>query len=240
MKCSCPADDDGFVHAFSQAENLKIEQKMKRTPFILSIAALGAVVALSVASCTGKGAGTGNNKENDTTAVSAKPGSIVYFNLDKVLNDYDMANDLRSVVEAKVQGMSDEVNRRGTKLQNDVNDFQNKLNKGLLTRTVAETQGQKLEQRRNEFNEFANQKNQEAAEEQQVMLNNILDAIKQFIDSYTKENSYAMVLATQGDILPMPVVAADSSLDVTADVIAKLNSEYVKNKAKGTDKKSED
>ena len=41
-----------------------------------------------------------------------------------------------------------------------------------------------------------------------------------------------MVIATQGDILPAPVAAADSSLDVTDDIIVKLNDEYVKTKSK--------
>ena len=79
-----------------------------------------------------------------------------------------------------------------------------------------------------------NQKQQEIAEEQQVMMNNIGDAIKQFLDRYAVENGYAMVISTSGDILPSPVAAADSSLDVTEDIITKLNEEYVKSKSKST------
>ena len=98
----------------------------------------------------------------------------------------------------------------------------------LMTRA----QGQKLEEQRNAFNEYANQKNQEIAEEQQVMMNNIGDAIKKFLDKYAAEKGYAMILATQGDILPAPVAAGDSTLDVTEDIIARLNSEYVATKSK--------
>lgn len=203
---------------------------MKNTSLILSIISLVAVIALGIISFTGKGsASEANSGEN---APAAGSGAIVYFNLDRVLNEYDMANDLRSVVESKAQGIQEEVNRRGNKLQNDVNSFQEKINKGLITRSVAEVQGQKLEQQRNDFNNFANQKNQEIAEEQQVMMNNIGDAIKTFLDKYASDNSYAMVIATQGDILPAPVAAADSSLDVTDDIIVKLNDEYVKTKSK--------
>ncbi len=43
-----------------------------------------------------------------------------------------------------------------------------------------------------------------------------------------------MVISTSGDILPAPVAAADSSLDVTEDIITKLNEEYVKSKSKST------
>ena len=203
---------------------------MKNTSLILSIISLVAVIALGIISFTGKG--SASEAKSGENAPAAGSGAIVYFNLDRVLNEYDMANDLRSVVESKAQGIQEEVNRRGNKLQNDVNSFQEKINKGLLTRSVAEVQGQKLEQQRNDFNNFANQKNQEIAEEQQVMMNNIGDAIKTFLDKYASDNSYAMVIATQGDILPAPVAAADSSLDVTDDIIVKLNDEYVKTKSK--------
>ena len=203
---------------------------MKNTSLILSIISLVAVIALGIISFTGKG--SASEAKSGENAPAAGSGAIVYFNLDRVLNEYDMANDLRSVVESKAQGIQEEVNRRGNKLQNDVNSFQEKINKGLITRSVAEVQGQKLEQQRNDFNNFANQKNQEIAEEQQVMMNNIGDAIKTFLDKYASDNSYAMVIATQGDILPAPVAAADSSLEVTDDIIVKLNDEYVKTKSK--------
>ena len=203
---------------------------MKNTPLILSIISLVAVIALGIISFTGKG--SASEAKSGENAPAAGSGAIVYFNLDRVLNEYDMANDLRSVVESKAQGIQEEVNRRGNKLQNDVNSFQEKINKGLITRSVAEVQGQKLEQQRNDFNNFANQKTQEIAEDQQVMMNNIGDALKTFLDKYASDNSYAMVIATQGDILPAPVAAADSSLDVTDDIIVKLNDEYVKTKSK--------
>lgn len=204
---------------------------MKNTPLILSTIALVAVAVLGIITFTGKKASDNGAAETEEGAAASK-GEIVYFNLDAVINGYDMANDLRSVVETKAQNISDEINRRGNKLQNDVNAFQEKINKGLITRSVAEVQGQKLEQQRNAFNEYANQKNQEIAEEQQVMMNNIGDAIKKFLDKYAIEKGYAMILATQGDILPAPVAAGDSSLDITEDIIARLNSEYVETKSK--------
>ena len=209
---------------------------MKNTPLILSVIALVAVAVLGVVTLSGKKSDTGS-ADGTVSAAAAERGAIVYFNLDRVLSDYDMANDLRSVVESKAQGIQEEVNRRGNSLQKDVNDFQDKINKGLLTRSVAEAQGQKLEQKRNDFNDFANQKNQEIAEEQQVMMNNIGDAIKQFLDRYAADNHYSMVIATSGDILPSPVAAADSTLDVTDDIITKLNDEYVKSKSKSASKK---
>lgn len=194
----------------------------------LSIAALAAVLTLGLTGC--KNADNPTAEGDSATEASAPKGAIVYFNLDRVLSEYDMANDLRSVVETKVQGISDEINRRGTKLQNDANTFQQKIDKGLLTRSVAEVQSQQLQQRQSEFQNYYNSKQQEVAEEQQVMLNQIGDAIKTFLDKFRAEKGYAMIISNQGDILPSPVAAGDSLLDVTDEILKGLNAEYVATK----------
>lgn len=206
---------------------------MKNTPLVLSVIALVAVIALGVIQLLGNG-------EKKTTVPTAsgseavlESGAIVYFNLDRVIQEYDMANELRSAMETKVQGIQQEVNRRGNKLQSDVNDFQNKVNKGLMTQSTAQVQGENLQRRQNEFNNYASQKQQEIAEEQQVVLNQIGDAIKQFLDKFNADKRYGMIISTTGDILPSPVAAADPSLDITDEILAGLNDEYVKNKAKG-------
>ena len=199
---------------------------MKKTAIILAAAG---IIALSAASCnTPAGQASGTAVADSTIA----PGSIVYFNLDRVLAEYDMANDLRSVVEAKVNSIQEEVNRRGSKLDKDAKSFQDKVNKGLLTQSTAEAQYSKLQEQQNSFQTYAGQKQQEIAEEQQVMMNQIADAIKTFVDEYNAEKGYGMILATQGEILPLPVVTGSNALDITDSLLEGLNAAYVKEKGK--------
>ena len=207
---------------------------MKQTPLILSIIALVAVAALGIIQLTSDG---GKKKAAPGEAVEtvAKEGSIVWFDLDRVLNEYDMANDLRSTVETKIQSIQEEVNRRGNKLQSDLNKYNSDLNKGVLVRSVAEQRAQKLQEQQNSFNTYAAQKEQEIAEEQQVMMNQLADAIKTFIDKFNEEHKYAMIVATQGNILPLPVTAGDPDLDITDALLEGLNADYVKNRGKGED-----
>ena len=199
----------------------------KMTLGIIATLGAAALLSMTVSSCNSTSAPAAKSG-SDSTAVA---GSIVFFNLDRVLDEYDMANDLRSVVETKVKSITDEVNRRGNKLQSDFNALNDKINKGLITRSVAEAQAQQIQDRKNKFDAYAAQKEQEITEEQMVMQNQIGDAIKKFVDAYNVEKEYAVIIATQGDILPAPVVAGDPSLDITDDLIAGLNAEYVKNKA---------
>ena len=202
---------------------------MKKLPLIFSIIALAGVIAFAIADLT---RGSKKPAAVESSDAPALQGEVVYFNMDRVLQEYDRANDLRSVVETKVNSINPEVTRRQNKLQKDANAFSDKMNKGLITQSSAQVQYQKLQEQEASFNNYAQQKQQEILEEQNVMLNQISDAIKNFVDGYTAEMGYAMVLATQGAILPMPVVSAVAERDITDALIEGLNAAYVKEKGK--------
>lgn len=202
---------------------------MNKISLILGAGSLAAALALTSCS-TGNSAPASNASAESSPAVQS--GAIVYFNMDRVISEYDMANDLRSVVETKVNSINQEVTRRGTKLEKDIKAFQDKINKGLLTQSVAESQNQKLVQQQNSFQTYAAQKQQEIAEEQQVMMNQIADAINSYITEFNADKKYSLILATQGDIISVPVVAGAAELDITDALLEGLNAAYVKTKGK--------
>lgn len=164
----------------------------------------------------------------ESQEAKAESGAIVYFNLDKVVAGYNMANDLQASFNTKAQGIDQEVTRRRTKLENEDKELTDKLNKGLLTRSTAEVKYQDLQKKVADFQNYAQQKQQELAEEQQVILNNIADAINTFLKTYNEEKGYAMIISTQGDLLPSPVAIGDESLDITEELIEGLNAAYKK------------
>ena len=200
---------------------------MKNVSLIISIVALAAATVFGVLYLTSGNKAADTNVEGEAAVPAASEGDIVYVDLDRILMDYDMANELRSVVETKAETIQAEVTRRGKKLENDVKTFQEKIDKGLMTRSVAEAQGQKLQQQEAEFNNYAAQKQQEINEEQMVMMNQLGDAIQTYLTKYQAEKGYAMILTNSGGA---PVIAADASLDITETVLAGLNEEYIKTK----------
>lgn len=202
---------------------------MNKISLILGAGSLAAALALTSCS-TGNSAPASDASAESSPAVQS--GAIVYFNMDRVISEYDMANDLRSVVETKVNSINQEVTRRGSKLEKDIKAFQDKINKGLLTQSVAESQNQKLVQQQNSFQTYAAQKQQEIAEEQQVMMNQIADAINSYIAEFNADKKYSLILATQGDIISVPVVAGAAELDITDTLLEGLNAAYVKTKGK--------
>ena len=161
---------------------------MKKLPLIFSIIALAGVIAFAIADLT---RGSKKPAAVETADASVLQGEIVYFDMDRVLQEYDLANDLRSVVETKVNSINQEVTRRQNKLQKDANAFSDKMNKGLITQSSAQVQYQKLQEQEASFNNYAQQKQQEILEEQNVMLNQISDAINSFIAEFNAVKEYA-------------------------------------------------
>ena len=200
---------------------------MKNTSLIISIISLIVAITFGVLYLTGNNDKKAPATEEATTEITATAGDIVYIDLDRILMEYDMANDLRSSVEAKVQKIQEEVQRRGKKLEKDIATWQEKLNKGLLTRTNAEAQQAKLQKQQEEFAQYAAEQEQIVQEEQIVMMNQIGDAIKTFLDAYNIEKEYAMIITNNGGA---PVITADEGLNITEDVLARLNEEYVESK----------
>ena len=199
---------------------------------------MGAVVAFGAVSCNQtKTAENAEAPAAETAEACAPKGAIVYIDMTKVMAEYDMANDLRAVVETKVSEIQAEITRRETNLANAVTKYQDRMQKGLMTRSVAEVEAEKLQKQEIEFNNYANQKNNEINEELLVMNNQINDAIATFVKKYNEEKQYAMIIVSQGDAegdgvvtLSAPVLTADPSLDITDAVLAGLNEEYIASK----------
>ena len=210
---------------------------MKNTFHFLGALAVSAVVAFGAVSCNNTNSEGAQNAATAAADSLAAKGSIVYIDMTRVMAEYDMANDLRAVVETKVQNIQAEITRRENKLATAVNKYQEDYQKGLMTRTKAEVEAQKIQQQEIDFQNYANQKNNEINEELLVMNNQINDAIATFVAKYNAEKQYAMILVSQGDApgdgvvtIGTPVIAADPSLDITDAVLAGLNEEYIASK----------
>lgn len=197
---------------------------MKHT---LSILAAVISVAMFVSSCNS----TQSTQASAQVAPSgeiAPAGSIVYIQMDSLVNQYDMFNDLKSEFESKVEAIQDDLRKKSNAFEKSATDFQNKLNKGLLTRSQAETQQQALMQREQELRNLSQQKQMEMQEEEAVMLRRVMDAIQTYLNSYNETHNYALILTTSG--ASSTVIVGNPSLDITNDVLKGLNEEYIQSK----------
>ena len=109
---------------------------MKKANLIINIVLIVAVAALFVLHFTGRGKAS-QIQTAGSESVTATKGDIVYINLDTLINQYDMYNDLRSELQGKLSAIENDINKQGRALENDIKSFQEKMQKGLLTRSQA-------------------------------------------------------------------------------------------------------
>lgn len=206
---------------------------MKKTPLILSIIALVLALAAVILSVVNPKFDKKKTSEpadlTNTDAITATAGDIVYLQLDSLIVNYDMYNDLMTAFQTKVQGIQDDLAKRGRRLESDAKAFESQYQKGLLTRSAAEEQSNKLAQRQQNLQNDAAKKDQEIQEEQAVLNNKVYYAVKDFIEKYNEEHQFALILTTSA--ATNTVLNVNPGLDITADVLKGLNEEYIKNRS---------
>ena len=203
---------------------------MKKTPLILSICAL--VIACAALVIAIVPINKASKAEAEAEAAEAAAINVAYICIDEVVAGYQMAVDQNAAFEKKAKSVNDDLTRRNNKLENEQKEIADKLNKGLVTRSTAEVQIGKWQEKVASFQELTQQKSNELAEEQQVILNNIANAVGEYVKKYNEEKGYTMIFSTTSGLLSQPVVDAEPGLNITADIIEGLNNEYQASKKK--------
>ncbi|MBR5735302.1 MAG: OmpH family outer membrane protein [Bacteroidales bacterium] len=201
---------------------------MKKTPIILSCLAL--LVSLATCIFTFLSREKKPVETEPVDGMTAVAGDIVYIQIDSLLMNYDMYNDLMSAFQSKYQASQDELQKKSRALENDAKSFENQINKGLLTRSAAEEQQQKLLKRQENLQNEANNKQLELQEEQFVLNNQVYDAIKTYLEKYNAERQYALILTTSA--ADNTVIEGSKILDITTEITRGLNEEYIRNRNK--------
>lgn len=173
------------------------------------------------------GCQSNNNVASDNVSVvgsQISEGPIAYINMDSLVSSYNMYLDLRASYETKANTANNTLTAQARKLEKDVVDYQEKIQKGLVTRSQAATMEETLTKQQQDFIALRDKTLQELAEEEQVLLNQIQYSIIDFLKVYNKDNRYSMILSTS---ISGPVLNADPALDITKAVLVELNKNYV-------------
>jgi outer membrane protein len=195
--------------------------KMKKLTVILFVVLFLAVAVLYFFQFKG------NNKAAKADAsgsVNVMPGQgIVYVNLDSVIFNFKMFTDRKDELMSKQKNAEAELNSKGTLYQNGVKDYQDKVNKGLITRARAAEVEQGLLQQQQELVTLRDKLQSNLVDEEQVMNRQILDYITRFIEDNKAQYNYQFVL---GKSFGGPVLYSNSSLEITQQLLAALNKKY--------------
>jgi outer membrane protein len=183
---------------------------------------------LAFAACKTNGAGTTATGDAQGSKQVETVYDIAYIQMDSLVTGYARYNDLSSAFETKANKVQSDLETRARRLQNEVLDFQEKMEKGLATRSQLATMQEQMERKSNEFEVERQTRVAELAEEEQVMTNQVMYAIQQYVAKYNADLRFKMILTTSGG---SPILHADPAMNITAEVLEGLNTEYAAEKA---------
>ena len=191
---------------------------MKKLSIALFVVLSLAIIGLYLLHFTG-------NKKNDTSeaATVAPVGGIAYINIDTVIFKFDMFTDRRKDLLSKQQSAEAELNSKGSQYEKGVRDYQDKVNKGLITRATAAQMEQTLTQQQQELVSLRDKLQSNLMEEEQVMNRQILEYITTFLEANKSEYNYQYIL---GKSFGSVVLYSDSALDITQKVLDAVNKKY--------------
>ena len=194
---------------------------MKTTASIFTKISLGILVAGSIAAC---------NKPKTDDKAPANPAAnketIVFVNSDTLLNKYDYFKDMSKRMEDKVNTAKNDVGSRQQAFQREVAEYQKGAN--TMPADQRQTTEQRLQREQQELQGYQQNATAQLQNDQASENSKLYDKIADFVNRYAKEKGYKLVLMFSK--ANPTVLYGDQSLDVTIDVIKRLNDAYAKEK----------
>ena len=192
---------------------------MRNTMAASAVALIG---LLAVTGCK-TDAGTAGN------AKSVDGKGIAFVELDSVIANFDMAKDITDQLAEKQKNSEAELTAKSQAFDRDVRDYQNKAQKGLITRATAAEMEQTLAQQQQSLLALRDEMALNLNEESVVAQRQVLEYINLYLAEFNKDHNFQYILAKQ---FPGPILYSDTTLDITVDVIAGLNAKYNSEKKK--------
>jgi outer membrane protein len=170
---------------------------------------------------------SGSPKQSTTVSESGVATStaqgIAYVNIDTVIFKFDMFSDRREDLLAKQKKAEAELTTKGTQYERNARDYQDKVNKGLVTRATAAEMEQSLMQQQQELVNLRDNLQSSLMEEEQVMNRQILEYITSFLEENKSDYNYQYIL---GKSFGSVVLYSDGGLDITQKVLEAINTKY--------------
>lgn len=197
---------------------------MKLTAGLLPVLAITLFI-----SCNKTKAPATNTTSAETKTTQSPSGKIVYVEIDTIMNHYEMAKELSEALLGKSKSLDADLNSKSKNFQAAGLDFQNKVQKGLVTQAQAQEMQQQLASQEQGLYQLRDQYRSQLAEETQVNQRKIISSIMDYLKEYNKTKGYQYIMANQ---FPSSILYADSTLNITNEVIVGLNAKYKPEKGK--------
>lgn len=202
---------------------------MKKLSLWLNVILIIAVAGIYFLHFSGNKTSKKEVNTEGTEQVIDRDYAIAYVDIDTLVSNYDLFVDKRDELTQKRNESEAELQIQSKNFEKEVRDFQDKMNKGLITRTKAQMLQQELAQKEQQLYATRDNLAMQLSEEEQVMYRQVLNEVMEYLEEYNTEYNYKYIFSNSfgGQLL-----YTDKSLNITQDVLNGLNEKYSEEKGK--------
>ena len=190
---------------------------MNKIQLVINIVLVAAVAALFVIFYSGKKPASAETATLDPTEIIP----VAYLNVDSLLTNYTFAQEASDQLMSKQEDARVKMNTKLRTFQNEVADFQRKLeNNAFLSRERAEKEQQRLAKKEQELQELEAKLTQDIMMENQKLNLQLADSLNNFLKEFNADGRFHIILSNTAKD---NVLMANEQYDITEEVINGLN-----------------
>ena len=161
-----------------------------------------------------------------TTAEAQQVGGadIAYVHAEQVVAECDLMKGEGAALAEKTQKAQESWAKKERSLQAEAASLQEKYEKGLITTRDAQTKQESIQKRAASFQTATQKEAATLDEENRVFTNRAQDLLMRAIEAVNAEHNYKMVVNASA------LLQADTTLNITPLVLAKVNELYAAEK----------
>lgn len=195
---------------------------MNKIQILINVILVAAVAALFVIFFSKKAPAATEPLVTGTSEVMP----VAYLNVDSLLANYTFAQEASEKLMSKQEDARVKMNTKLRTFQNEVADFQRKLeNNAFLSRERAEKEQQRLAKKEQELQELEAKLTQDIMIENQKLNQQLADSLNNFLKEFNADGRYHVILSNTAKD---NVLMANEQYDITNDVVNGLNARYQK------------
>ena len=203
---------------------------MKNLSLVLNGVLLVAVVILFVLHFSSRGPETEKTVQDSTGTVSQEGSSelnVAYVYIDSLLAHFKMAQDMSEQLFSRKENLERELSTKGQSLEKKIADYQYKVQKGLITSWDAKEEEKKLGEEQQVFINLQNDMQNKLLTEEQQANEKVHNTVVKAVREYNEDKGYKLIFShAYGGVL----LYAEDHMNITGDILAKLNAEYENSK----------
>ena len=193
---------------------------MNKIQIVINVVLVAAVAALFVIVLAGKKPASAEVAASTPTEVMP----VAYLNVDSLLANYTFAQEASEKLMTKQEDARVKMNTKLRTFQNEVADFQRKLeNNAFMSRERAEKEQQRLAKKEQELQELEAKLTQDIMIENQKLNQQLADSLNNFLQIFNADGRYHVILSNTAKD---NVLMASEQYDITNEVVNGLNARY--------------